>query len=66
MQQAEDRVHRMGQVSNGVNIYYIMSEETLDEYILEHLQKVSNLTTQISNGQKEGLHFKEDCVIKDV
>jgi len=39
MIQAEDRVHRIGQKSEFVDIKYLYGKETLDDFILDKLQK---------------------------
>ena len=42
MIQAEDRVHRIGQKSEFVDIQYLYGPETLDDFILDKLQKKIN------------------------
>lgn len=50
--QAEDRVHRIGQESNSVNIYYLVGSDTIEEYIAEVLeQKAENVGLAIDGIQ---------------
>jgi SNF2 family DNA or RNA helicase len=37
--QAEDRIHRIGQVSDRVNIYYLLYPDTIDDPILQRLDE---------------------------
>ena len=54
MIQAEDRVHRIGQKSESIDIRYLYGEFTLDDYILEVLSRkkifVSTTLDNIRNG----------------
>ena len=54
MIQAEDRVHRIGQKSESIDIRYLYGEYTLDDYILEVLSRkkifVSTTLDNIRNG----------------
>lgn len=47
--QAEDRVHRIGQ-KDFVKCYYFYTEKTIDEQILELIETKRNLTANISDG----------------
>ena len=54
MIQAEDRIHRIGQKSENIDIRYLYGEYTLDDYILEILSRkkifVSTTLDNIRNG----------------
>ena len=54
MIQAEDRIHRIGQKSDNIDIRYLYGEYTLDDYILEILSRkkifVSTTLDNIRNG----------------
>ncbi|CAN0928138.1 SWI/SNF-related matrix-associated actin-dependent regulator of chromatin subfamily A-like protein 1 [Linum grandiflorum] len=57
--QAEDRVHRIGQVSS-VNIYYLLANDTVDDIIWDVVQsKLENLG-QMLNGHEDTLEVSKD------
>ncbi|CAN1279727.1 DNA annealing helicase and endonuclease ZRANB3 [Linum perenne] len=57
--QAEDRVHRIGQVSS-VNIYYLLANDTVDDIIWDVVQsKLENLG-QMLDGHEETLEVSRD------
>jgi len=45
LQQAEDRIHRIGQ-DNNVNIYYIIGRNTIDEYMWELLERKERIVKE--------------------
>ena len=51
MEQAEDRVHRIGQ-KNAVTIYYLYAEDTLDPFIYKMIKTKNELVAQALNGEK--------------
>ncbi|CAN6199966.1 unnamed protein product [Urochloa humidicola] len=56
--QAEDRAHRIGQVSS-VNIYYLLSNETIDDLMWDAVQgKLENLG-QMLDGQEKTLDVSQ-------
>jgi SNF2 family DNA or RNA helicase len=59
-QQAEDRIHRIGQ-KNVANIYYFLGKDSIDEYIYQVLQdkkQVVNATTEGGEIEAEGILSK--------
>ncbi|CAI9108217.1 OLC1v1007770C1 [Oldenlandia corymbosa var. corymbosa] len=57
--QAEDRAHRIGQVSS-VNIYYLLANDTVDDIIWDVVQsKLENLG-QMLDGQENTLEVSDD------
>ncbi|CAN1128915.1 SWI/SNF-related matrix-associated actin-dependent regulator of chromatin subfamily A-like protein 1 [Linum perenne] len=57
--QAEDRVHRIGQVSS-VNIHYLLANDTVDDIIWDVVQsKLENLG-QMLDGHEETLEVSRD------
>lgn len=50
MMQAEDRVHRIGQHSKCVNIYYLYGKETLDEVIYPMINLKSMVVANALDG----------------
>ena len=60
MIQAEDRVHRIGQKSEFVDIKYLYGEETLDDFILDKLQKKLTIVSTTLDDKKEFLGVKAD------
>eukprot|EP00826_Nyctotherus_ovalis_P035018 TRINITY_DN2965_c0_g1_i6.p1 TRINITY_DN2965_c0_g1~~TRINITY_DN2965_c0_g1_i6.p1 ORF type:complete len:515 (-),score=134.29 TRINITY_DN2965_c0_g1_i6:64-1608(-) len=57
MDQAEDRVHRVGQV-NSVNIYYLHAENTLDPIIKGILKEKQKIIHKVMNSKKEYREFQ--------
>ena len=51
MEQAEDRVHRIGQTSNSVNVYYLYGEGTIDSLIFPKLKFKSELLAKTLDGK---------------
>ena len=60
MIQAEDRVHRLGQKSEFVDIKYLYGKETLDDFILDKLQKKLTIVSTTLDDKKEFLGVKAD------
>jgi len=52
IEQAEDRAHRIGQVS-AVNIYYLISQGTLDTMMWHMINKKVNIISKALNGKKQ-------------
>ena len=47
--QAEDRVHRVGQMASNVTIYYLHCDKTLDGSISKYIGKLSNFLRKIKS-----------------
>jgi len=45
--QAEDRVHRPGQEADSINIYQLYARDTIDDYMLELLEKKKKIFNQL-------------------
>ena len=60
MIQAEDRAHRIGQKSNFVDIKYLYGPETLDDFILDKLQKKLTIVSTTLDDKKEILGVNAD------
>ena len=60
MIQAEDRAHRIGQKNDFVDIKYLYGPETLDDYILDKLQKKLTIVSTTLDDKKEILGVKAD------
>ena len=58
MIQAEDRAHRIGQKSDFVDIKYLYGEETLDDFILDKLQKKLVIVSTTIDDKKENFGVK--------
>ena len=48
--QGEDRIHRIGSVSNSVNIYQLFSKDTIDEYMVSLLAEKRKIFDKIIDG----------------
>ena len=60
MIQAEDRVHRIGQRSEFVDIKYLYGKGTLDDFILDKLQKKLTIVSTTLDDKKENFGVKAD------
>jgi len=60
MIQAEDRAHRIGQNNDFVDIKYLYGPETLDDFILDRLQKKLTIVSTTLDDKKEVLGVKAD------
>jgi len=58
MIQAEDRAHRIGQKSEFVDIKYLYGQETLDDFILDKLQKKLTIVSTTIDDKKENFGVK--------
>lgn len=59
--QAEDRAHRIGQ-KNHVNVYYLLAKGTIEEMIMEMLNKKAKIIDQIMDGK----NIKDDSVFTKI
>jgi SWI/SNF-related matrix-associated actin-dependent regulator 1 of chromatin subfamily A len=57
MIQAEDRAHRIGQVSS-VSVYYLYGEETIDNLIYPRLRLKSEVIATVVDGKMDDTTFK--------
>jgi SNF2 family DNA or RNA helicase len=48
--QAEDRIYRIGQKSDSVNIYYLLAENTIEEQIAKLIDEKRKVITSIVDG----------------
>ena len=55
MEQAEDRVHRIGQEADSVLAYYLIMENSIDEQIMEVLNRRNKDLKQVLNNKEEDL-----------
>ena len=60
MIQAEDRAHRIGQKSDLVDIKYLYGQETLDDFILDKLQKKLVIVSTTIDDKKENFGVSAD------
>ena len=65
MKQAEDRVYRIGQKNKSVFINYLYGKETLDDFMLDKLQKKLFITSTIIDDKKEYFGVKPDATLID-
>lgn len=66
--QAEDRIHRIGQESDSVNVYYLVGRDSVEEDIVETLIQKYGALSQILDGecQEEWIGSASDSVRTDV
>ena len=55
MEQAEDRVHRIGQTADSVLAYYLVLENSIDEQIMEILNRRNKDLKMVMNDENEDL-----------
>ena len=60
MIQAEDRAHRIGQKSNFVDIKYLYGPGTLDDFILDKLQKKLVIVSTTIDDKRENFGVQAD------
>ena len=60
MIQAEDRAHRIGQKSNFVDIKYLYGPGTLDDFILDKLQKKLVIVSTTIDDRRENFGVQAD------
>jgi SWI/SNF-related matrix-associated actin-dependent regulator of chromatin subfamily A-like protein 1 len=63
--QAEDRLHRIGQES-AVTAWYLLAPETIDETMAELLQRKRSLIDAITDGQVRNEEKLVDAVVRDL
>lgn len=51
-EQAEDRIRRIGQTSDRIQIYYILAHGTLDEYVWDLIEQKRKILGQILDGKE--------------
>lgn len=52
MAQAEDRVHRIGQEADRVNVFYLTAADTIDEDIIRLVQRKSHMVGKVLDGEE--------------
>lgn len=64
LQQAEDRLHRIGQ-KNAVNVMYMVGEKSIDEDIIDLLEKKSKVIDAVIDGKESSnLNIMTDLITK--
>jgi SWI/SNF-related matrix-associated actin-dependent regulator 1 of chromatin subfamily A len=59
MIQAEDRVHRIGQEDNRVDVYYLYGKDTLDDYIFSKLDQKLIIVSTTLDDKKERMDLND-------
>ena len=59
MIQAEDRVHRIGQEDNRVDVYYLYGKDTLDDYIFSKLDQKMIIMSTTLDDKKERMDLND-------
>lgn len=49
--QAEDRIHRIGQEAESINAYYLIAEDTIENYISQLIDKKRKVLDQVLDGK---------------
>lgn len=62
--QAEDRVYRIGQKANHVDIYYMLARHTIDRYVWETIKGKKQVLGEIIDGQPSSLSTPLDKIIR--
>jgi len=63
-EQAEDRVHRIGQKADSVSAYYLIGEGTLEKDIVKLLQSKHDTISKVIDGKENENFFKKDILIE--
>ena len=63
--QAEDRLHRIGQ-ENAVTAWYLLAPDTIDEMMAEVLARKRNLINAITDGQVHDEERVVDTVVREL
>ena len=65
MIQAEDRVHRIGQDNECVNIHYLVGSDTLDDLIFQKLNSKHTVVTKTLDNQQKNLDLEKANKVGD-
>lgn len=60
--QAEDRVNRIGQTDNKINVYYMLGRNTIDQYVWELIEQKRKVIEEVMNGKSQtdfGIDFSK-------
>jgi len=64
--QAEDRIHRIGQDAEMVNIYYLIGFGTIEEKITKMLNIKNNVVSKVVDGKEDKEFFGEEDILKEL
>jgi SWI/SNF-related matrix-associated actin-dependent regulator of chromatin subfamily A-like protein 1 len=64
--QAEDRIHRIGQVADSVTAYYLVADGTIDVHIAKMLIKKNQDVIQILDGKTADKFFGENEILDNL
>jgi len=64
--QGEDRILRIGQKANSVNIYYLLAHDSIDEYIWKMVESKRKIVTQTIDGNKAAEKLNEEIDIEEL
>lgn len=65
-EQAEDRVHRIGQVADSVTAYYLILENSIDEDVMRILNNHNKDLKEVLNGDKNQVMFGNTDMSKQI
>ena len=65
-EQAEDRVHRIGQEADSVQAYYLILEDSIDNSIMDILNDHNKGIKQVLNDEIVSSFFKDDDMRKEI
>ena len=64
--QAEDRIHRIGQDAEMVNIYYLVGFNTVEERITKIIDRKNNIVSEVVDGKENKVFFGEENILKEL
>ena len=64
--QAEDRIHRIGQDAEMVNIYYLVGFNTVEERITKIIDRKNNIVSEVVDGKENKVFFGEEDILKEL
>lgn len=65
-EQAEDRVHRIGQVADSVTAYYLILENSIDEDVMRILNTHNKDLKEVLNGETNQIMFEDSDMSKQI
>lgn len=66
IQQAADRVRRLGQQASSVNVFYMIGKDTIEETVVKTLERKMKVVNTVLNGEHEANKSLVNSVLKEL